>query len=359
MKSASSTESKNTPPLLELNDVSISYEEGSVVSNVSIHLGQLELGAIVGPSGCGKSTLLRSIAGFEPLHTGKILMNGQEISTTSEIVNPENRNIGMVFQDVIMFPHMTIAENIAFGLRNWKTSERDERVSELLTLINLQGFENRYPHSLSGGEQQRVAIARSLARKPNLILLDEAFSNLDVELRQTLLPEVREILLQEKICALLVTHNQDEAFAFADKLGVMVNGHIQQWESPYQVYHRPRTKFIAKFIGEGVLVPALAIEEQKLTTCCGIVDLTNGQRLTKGSDVQILLRPDDILHDDESELKGKIVQKSFRGAYYVYRIEIAEDITVLCLADSHHNHCMGEQIGFRLNLEHVVLFSQD
>ena len=199
------------------------------------------------PSGCGKSTLLRSIAGFEKVKSGDISMRGQMLSSAAYCMPTEERNIGMVFQDIALFPHLTIAENIAFGIRKWSKEEQQKRISELLELVGLSGTETRYPHSLSGGQQQRIALARAMAPKPDLLLLDEPFSGLDANLRETLVPEIRDILKQEQMSAILVTHDQMEAFAMADKVAVMQQGVIQQWGTAFNIYHEPKTRFVADF----------------------------------------------------------------------------------------------------------------
>ena len=351
------TDNSLNHPLLEVGDVSITYGNGHVaVRNLSFKLRQGEVGAIVGPSGCGKSTMLRGIAGFEPLKSGCIAMNGTFLSTRESIVSPEKRNIGMVFQDYALFPHLTVSENISFGLRNWSTSDREKRVNRLLDVIGLKKFGDRDPYSLSGGEQQRIALARAIAPKPKLLLMDEPFSSLDVEICHTLMPEVKRILLAENISSIVVTHDHDIAFAIADKIGVMENGRVHQWDEPFQVYHNPVNRFIARFIGEGEFIDATVLNNQMLETAFGLHTFNSQPDLNKGDEIEILLRPDDILHDDSSELTGEVIQKSFRGSHYLYTIKMGNGNSFYCLADSHHNHRIGERIGLRLNIDHLVLF---
>ena len=345
--------------MLSLEKVSLAYGDAPVVLDTSFSLQPGEIGALLGPSGCGKSTLLRGIAGFETPTAGSISWNGKTLSNSSSVVAPEHRRIGMVFQNFALFPHLSIAANIAFGLRDLSKDQRLKRVSELMELFGLGGMARRAPHSLSGGEQQRVALARALAPKPNLLLMDEAFSNLDVELRLTLLPEVREILKQENICALLVTHDQHEAFAMADKMGVMNHGRINQWDDPYAIYHRPETRFVAEFVGEGIMLKATANDSGNVLSPLGTFSLPKDQRLAPGSQVDILIRPDDVLHDDKSEFKGEITRIVFRGSYYQYRVRVDSGVELYCFADSHHKHELGEQIGLVLMLEHLVIFDQN
>ena len=342
--------------LAEVQGVSVAHGGKAVVNDASLLIHRGEIGCLLGPSGCGKSTLLRAIAGFERPLTGTITMNGKVMSTPDHVVNPEKRGIGMVFQDFALFPHLTIAENIAFGLRGWGKARQSWRVSELLELIDLSGFEKRHPHSLSGGEQQRIALARAMAPKPQLLLLDEAFSNLDVELRQVLRPQVREILRAENLSAILVTHDQEEAFAMADQMGVMEGGRIHQWGSPFEIYHQPGTRFIAGFVGEGEFVRATAIDDQHLETVLGTHCMSDSYRFKAGDRVEVLVRPDDILLDDESSFSGEILKKSFRGSHFLYQVKLVDGQSVLCFADSHHDHEIGERIGLHTNMEHVVIF---
>ncbi len=355
-----STEPQQPRVLLEVQGVSFAYGNGrSAVDNVSFDLVEGEIGSVIGPSGCGKSTLLRGIAGFEQPKSGSIRMNGDLLSNSAHSIAPEQRCIGMVFQDYALFPHLSVAENIEFGLRNWRNSERKNRVAELLNLIGMEDFGERSPHSLSGGEQQRIALARAIAPKPRLLLMDEAFSSLDVEICRILLPEVKQILLQEGITSILVTHDHDIAFAIADKIGVMERGRVHQWDVPFNVYHQPINRFTARFIGEGEFIPAVVVGEQMLQTVLGLHSFDNEMELKKDDQVEILLRPDDILHDDNSPLTGQVMRKSFRGSHYLYTVKLTDGQSVYCLADSHHNHRIGEQIGIRLNIEHVVIFEKD
>lgn len=344
-------------PILEVRDACFRYGDGHpAVNEVSFGLATGEIGSIVGPSGCGKSTLLRGIAGFEQLHGGAISMNGETISTTNHTLAPEKRNIGMVFQDYALFPHLNVSANIAFGLRDWKPSDREERVRRLLNVMGLNDFGNRDPYSLSGGEQQRIALARAIAPRPKLLLMDEPFSSLDVEICHTLLPEVKLILMQENISSIMVTHDHDIAFAIADKIGVMEQGHVHQWDVPFNVYHNPVNRFTARFIGDGEFINAKVVNDRMLQTVFGLHTFQNQHQLQKDEEVEILLRPDDILHDDSSQLTGKVVRKSFRGSHYVYSVILGNGQQYYCLADSHHNHRLGEQIGLKLNIEHIVLF---
>jgi len=341
---------------MKLTNVSVGYDGGVVVKNATFQLLEGQIGCLLGPSGCGKSTLLRAIAGFESLMTGEIMIDDRIISSPSFRVNPEDRHIGMVFQDIALFPHLTIAQNIAFGLSSWSKESAQERVAYLLELVGLAGFESRYPHSLSGGQQQRVALARAIAPKPKLLLMDEPFSGLDAKLREELVPDIRDILQNEKMSALLVTHDQMEAFAMADQVSVMDTGEIHQTGSPYQIYHRPETRFVASFIGHGDFLSATVCGPDCVHSDLGNIrgDLDHG--FADNALVDLLVRPDDILHDDDSAFVGVIVSKWFRGSHFLYRVKLSSGKVVYCFASSHHNHALGQKIGLSVHLDHLVLF---
>ena len=240
------------PDLLELDHISLAYDTPKgvrpVVQDLTLGLPTGHIGCLLGESGCGKTTVLRAIAGFEPVRAGRILLDGAVISSATEQVAPEKRRVGMMFQDYALFPHLSVADNVGFGLRRLERTERARRVEEMLTLVGLAHAANSYPHEISGGQQQRVALARALAPSPDLLLLDEPFSNLDVDTRERLAFEVREILKTTGHTAILVTHNQAEAFAIADRIGVMAAGRIAQWDTPYNLHHHPANDFVRDFI---------------------------------------------------------------------------------------------------------------
>lgn len=230
-------------PFLDLQNISVVYrshgETLHVINQLNLQLAQGEIGCLLGASGCGKTTVLRAIAGFEPLQSGEIWLDGRQLSSSAQQIAPEQRGIGMMFQDYALFPHLTVEKNIGFGLRRWNKIERIRRIATMLELVGLQAEYKRYPHELSGGQQQRVALARALAPSPSLLLLDEPFSNLDVDTRERLAFEVRDILKQAGLTAILVTHNQAEAFAIADRIGVMQQGQIVQWNTPLELRKQP------------------------------------------------------------------------------------------------------------------------
>jgi iron(III) transport system ATP-binding protein len=288
--------------------------------------------------------------------TFNITVDDNIVSDDKHFIPPEKRNIGMVFQDFALFPHLSIADNIRFGIRHLSTEAQQQRVTELLSLINLEGFEARYPHQLSGGQQQRIALARSLAPKPHLLLMDEPFSSMDIELREELAREVRHIIKHENITAILVTHDQQEAFTMADNIGVIEQGKLVQWDTGYNLYHRPTTSFVADFIGQGVLINGTVIDkntvETTLATLTGIVP--KGCKV--GCHVQILVRPDDILHDDDSPETACIVARDFLGADYMYTLELDDGTQFQSLVHSHHKHDVNDKLGITLDINHLVIF---
>ena len=346
-------------PFLELRDLDVTYPPRKVIRELSLQMRCTGIGCLLGPSGCGKTTLLRAIAGFEPLRRGSIRLEGIELSRPHWTLPPEQRQIGMMFQDLALFPHLTVADNIAFSLHQWKAAERRARVNELLRLVGLEEYARRHPHQISGGQQQRVALARALAPRPRLLLLDEPFSSLDVTLREDLAREVRTILLREGTGGLLVSHDQFEAFAFADEIGVLDEGRLRQWDSAYNLYHQPADRFVASFIGQGILLPGRIGENGRANTELGDIEGTLPGGCVAGDDVEILVRPDDVIHDDASPLKAEVAERAFRGAEFLYTLKLPSGARLLCLAPSHHNHPPGRRIGIRLDIDHVVMFRRN
>jgi len=350
--------------VLAISDLTVRYQPGTaVVDRLTLSLARGDIGCVVGSSGCGKTTLLRAIAGFIGVESGSIDIDGVCVAGPRFSVAPERRGIGLVFQDYALFPHLRVAENIAFGLRGAGADARRERVAAMLDLVGLASQANRYPHELSGGQQQRVALARALAPAPKLLLMDEPFSNLDVELRARLGAEVRQILKASGTTAVLVTHDQQEAFAIADRIGVMNHGRLEQWDRPYDIYHRPATRYVADFIGEGVFLPAKVVNSQRVQIELGMLTghipvacRAGCDVCGKGCHVDVLLRPDDVVHDDESPMTAEVIRKVFRGGDFVYTLRLDSGRDVLALVPSHHDHAIGERIGIRLDADHVITF---
>jgi len=351
-------------PWLAVEHLALRYGTREVVSELSFALPQGAIACLLGPSGCGKTSVLRAIAGFEPLTGGRISLDGQTLSTPGRMVAPERRRIGMVFQDYALFPHLTVAQNVGFGMRGARDTAA--RVQEMLGIVGLGKSGHRYPHELSGGQQQRVALARALAPQPSVLLLDEPFSNLDVALRERLAGEVRDILKATHTTAVMVTHDQVEAFAMADVVGVLADGKLQQWDTAYALYHRPANRRVANFVGQGAFVPATVMGASRLRLdVTGVAEsdcmFDTDQPLPFAAEtpVDVLLRPDDVQHDDHSHLQARVVHKAFRGADFLYTLALPDGTEVLSIVPSHHNHELGESVGIHLDLSHVVAYERD
>jgi len=345
-------------PLLTITEIECRYHELTVVQNLSMHVNKGSLVCLLGPSGCGKTTALRAIAGFEQVLQGEIKLRGEVVSKPGFMLPPEKRQLAMVFQDYALFPHMDVNENVSFSVRNTTKIARQKIAQEMLEKVGLTGMGRRYPHELSGGQQQRVALARALTAKPDLILLDEPFSNLDIDLRERLSIDVRDILKEQGISGILVTHDQNEAFAICDQIGVMNDGKIEQWDTPFNVYHDPANRFVANFIGQGVFLSATLISPDTVETEIGIIKGDRAYTLAKNTRIDLLVRPDDIVLDQQSTLKAEIVQKAFKGAEILYTLKLSSGNKVYSLAPSHQNYQIGEHIGIKPMLEHLVTFEQ-
>ena len=359
---------------LEVQNLHVRYGSNATeaVAGVSFGLHAGEIGVLIGPSGCGKTTLLRAVAGLERASEGTILLSKTVVSDARAHLAPESRRIGMVFQDYALFPHMDVANNVAFGINHLPKTERIARVEQVLNLVDLPEVAKRYPHELSGGQQQRVALARALAPKPQLLLLDEPFSNLDVDLRERLAHELRAILKKANATALFVTHDQLEAFAIGDLIGVMHEGTLHQWADAYTLYHRPATRFVADFIGHGVFSKATVelhdehgvigggLHKHVVTPLGELHDISPDvlEALPVG-ECDVLLRADDIVHDDNAPTKAQIVRKAFRGSEFLYTLKLKTGETVVAHVPSHHDHQLGEWIGIRAEVDHVVTFKRE
>ena len=360
-------------PALAVDGLSVSFDtpqgRHQVISDLRFGLQRGQIGCLLGASGCGKTTALRAIAGFVRPDGGEIRIDGRVVASRETWVEPERRGVGVVFQDYALFPHLSVADNVGFGLRRAASADRRARVERMLRLVGMSALAGRYPHELSGGQQQRVALARALAPSPALLLLDETFSNLDPDLRERLAMELRGILNEAGITALLVTHDQYEAFAMADQVGVMQTGTIAQWDQPYRLYHRPATREVADFVGLGSFLhgrlrqrdglSSVAFELGELPIRARTDQALAGASAGVHGEVVVLLRPDDVIHDDHSPLQAEVVRKAFRGAQFLYTLRLPSGAELLALVPSHHNHAIGERIGIRFDADHVVTFPAD
>lgn len=347
----------STTDVLSVTDLHCKYETNHIVKSTSFTLHPGEIGCLLGPSGCGKTTILRAIAGFQAIAQGEIKVDGKLIANQKHAQPPEKRSVGMVFQDYALFPHLSVLENVMFGL-NRKDKNAQQKAFNMLEIVQLKHLSERYPHELSGGQQQRIALARALAPSPKLILLDEPFSNLDTELRRSLSLEVREILKAQNTSAILVTHDQEEAFTVADKIGVMMDGKIQQWGSPYDLYHEPANRQIASFIGKGSLLPARVESGHTVSSELGMATSVHPLIHKTGEEVDLLVRPEDIVASQDSPLMAEITKKHFLGASCFYELKLPSGELVSTVLSSHLNFELGDNIGIRFAADHIVTFTK-
>ncbi|GMG87430.1 ABC transporter ATP-binding protein [Biformimicrobium ophioploci] len=345
-------------PLLKVENLSCRHGDDLVVDELGFNLDGADIACLLGPSGCGKTTTLRAIAGFQPVSSGNIYLSGQLLSGPGSTVAPERREMGMVFQDYALFPHLSVEDNIRFGINHLSNSEQHRRVDELLVLTRLQGFGKRFPDELSGGQQQRVALARALARKPRLLLMDEPFSSLDVDLRRDLTLEIREILQEQQVNAIMVTHDQEEAFAFADRIGVMSEGRLQQWDTPFNLYHEPANRFVADFVGKGAFLPGHALDTNSVTTELGTLSGNRCYDWLPDAPVEVLLRPDDIVPSEDSPYQGTVEHKVFAGTSTLYTLALPTGSRVQAAFSSHRDYRIGDRVGIRVEADHFIAFKR-
>ncbi len=320
----SSLETTNRSALV-VSGASKRFGAVTALDNVSLELGPQEIMTLVGPSGCGKSTLLRTITGLIPLDTGEIVLDGELVDDGARHLPPERRRIGLVFQEHALFPHLTVAENIGFGIRKAPRREVSRRVGESMEMVALAGLGNRYPHELSGGERQRVALARALAPEPNLLLLDEPFGSLDPNLRGQLRNDVIHALRSTGAPAIVVTHDQLEALAIGDRVAVMRAGRIEHLDTPTVVFHRPVNRFVGTFMGEASFLPIDAQDGRAATVLGPVTEPVDA------GDVA-MVRPDDVVFHPAEQAEAEIVAAEFRGETWCYRIRYTNGTEVLSAA---------------------------
>ncbi|WP_302080793.1 ABC transporter ATP-binding protein [Salinibaculum rarum] len=329
---------EQTAAVLELDGVTKEFGPEAAVEDLSLSVDEGELLTFLGPSGCGKTTTLRLIAGLTEPTSGTITIAGETVAGDGHFVAPEDRDVGLVFQNFALFPHLDVAENIAFGIDSWAKADREDRVDELLELVGLEDHREKMPSQLSGGQQQRVALARSLAPQPDVLLLDEPFSNLDIRLRVEMREEVRRILKEAGVTAISVTHDQEEALSISDRVAIINDGHLEQVGKPETVFENPESKFVASFLGRASFLTGRVrgdIVETTLDTLS--TDQINGPLSAyDGARIDVLVRPDDLEATpiDESMADGHIVHRQYNGPNFVYRVELNDGGVVRCL----HNH---------------------
>lgn len=340
---------------LSIEQLTVDYGQTRVLDSLSFDVQSGEIICLLGPSGCGKTTLLKAIAGLLPLSFGCLKLNHKVIDDGHAWVAPEQRNIGMIFQDYALFPHLTVEKNIAFGLTNLEQRTQTDRVNKMLELVHLQGLEKRYPHQLSGGQQQRVAIARALAYKPDLLLLDEPFSNIDTQVRHELIREIRQLFKQQGITAIFVTHSREEAFAFADKMAVMNQGVIEQYGSASELYYSPSSPFVADFLGGGSYLRARRIEQNQYQSALGIVSAgAENHDVALGEECRVLFRPQHLQLFPEKSSQTRVIELQFLGDHCRYIIEVDGERLV---ATSLHPLVVGQAVDVKVEAKSGLIFS--
>ena len=335
----------------------VGREKVMAVSRLNLEVHRGEIVAILGPSGCGKTTILRMMAGFDRPDSGHIVINGRVVASNDDFVPPEERCVGIVLQEFALFPHLTVRQNIAFGLRGKDRGRNAERVGEMIKLTDLEGLEGRYPHQLSGGQQQRVAMARALAPSPSIILLDEPFASIDPDLRSRMHSDLKRILKGTSVAVVLVTHDQEVAFMIADRVAVMSGGRIRQVGTPMEVYRSPRDIFVADFVGKANFIPG-RVRSTAAFTEIGEFQLGGGGA-DEDSEVTVMLRPNDIgIVPTESGI-GVIEGVEFMGKDTAYLIRLNSGRSIRSLQDSSYIPAAGTRVNLKVNSSRAVVFDSN
>jgi len=347
---------------LEIDSVTFAASNKSKVNNVSLNIeNEGDIICLLGPSGIGKTTILRTIAGLEKIQSGKIKLKNKIISSKDIHIEPENRNISLSFQDNCLFPHYSVMKNIEFGAARNEKSKKDLNIDEVIKFLDLDHVVNKFPHQISSGEAQRVSLARSLLTKPDLLLLDEPLSNVDQSFKEEIQVKLKKILTQLKITTIIVTHDSYEAFYLGSKCGIILNAQLKQYDDPYNVYHFPNSIEVVNFLNRGILIPAKVTGENSLENQdLGTIKGNFIKHYPKGSDVQLLLQPEDLEHDDKSNLKLEVVDRKFRGTNFIYTLKTLSNLLIPVFVHSHHihQHEVDEKFGIKrpINIDHIVCF---
>ncbi|WP_370694267.1 ABC transporter ATP-binding protein [Psychrobium sp. 1_MG-2023] len=340
---------------LTINNLACDYNDQSVISELSLALDKNEILALLGPSGCGKTTLLRSIAGLQAVSAGEIYLGDKLVSSSKVMLPSEHRNVGMIFQDYALFPHLTVEKNIAFGLGKLSKQEQQQRISSMLSLVKLTDFAQRYPHQLSGGQQQRVAIARALAYQPDLMLLDEPFSNIDSQSRGEIMIEIRQILKQQQVPAVFVTHSKDEAFAFADKLAIFNQGKIEQIGTAQTLYQNPASPYVANFMGKANYIKINGVNGERVMTRLG--DIVIDDKTMREHHCTVMLRPEQLKLSHQQGGDFKVEHCFFSGSHWVYRVRDEKDTALALEVHSNEEFVVGQSLDVGVEEHALVTFN--
>ena len=349
-----------TKNFLEIDNVTFVASAQSKVRNVSLNIeNQGDIICLLGPSGIGKTTILRTIAGLEKIHSGKILLKNKLLSSQDTHVEPEHRNIAMAFQDNSLFPHYNVLNNIKFGAE--RNKKKSLNINEIIKFLHIDHVIEKFPHQISSGEAQRASLARSLLSNPDLLLLDEPLSNVDQNFKEEIQVKLKQILTEQKITTIIVTHDSYEAFYLGTKCGIILDEQLKQFDDPYNVYHFPNSVEVVNFLNRGILIPAKVTGENSLeNNDLGTITGNFIKHYPKGSVVQLLLQPEDLEHDDTSNLKLEVVDRKFRGTNFIYTLKTASDKLIPVFVHSHHihQHEVDEKFGIKrpINIDHIVCF---
>ena len=351
---------------LEIKNATFVASEKNKIHNVSLTIKEKgEIVCLLGPSGVGKTTILRTIAGLQDLKSGEINLKGKTISSENFNLEPEKRNIAMCFQDNSLFPHFNVSENINIGSKRKNGSKFNYSDKDLIKILHLEDIQEKYPHQISSGEAQRVSLARSLLSRPDLLLLDEPFANIDTSLKEELQKRIKDILKEFNITTIIVTHDSYEAFFLADKCGILLDQSLKQYDLPYNIHHEPNSLEVAKFLNRGVFVDVKVLE-----TDCAVHSLKHKElgeikgklvnNFPVGSNVKLLLQPEDLIHDDSSKLKLEVVDRKFRGTNFIYTLKTKNEEQIPVFVHSHHihQHQKSEKFGIKtpIFIDHLVCF---
>ena len=351
-----------TKNFLEIDNVTFVASEKNKVNNVSLSIeNQGDIVCLLGPSGIGKTTILRTIAGLEKINSGNIRLKNKLLSSKDTHVEPEDRNISMAFQDNSLFPHYNVLENIRFGAERNKKKKKGLNINEIIKFLHIDHVIDKFPHQISSGEAQRASLARSLLSNPDLLLLDEPLSNVDQSFKEEIQVKLKQILTEQKITTIIVTHDSYEAFYLGTKCGIILDQQLKQFDDPYNVYHFPNSVEVVNFLNRGILIPAKVTGENSLeSTDLGTITGDFIKHYPKGSEVQLLLQPEDLEHDDQSKLKLEVVDRKFRGTNFIYTLKTPSNKLIPVFVHSHHihQHEVDEKFGIKrpINIDHIVCF---